>query len=82
MQYTFLLLRDQLELIKKSNPEAGELDPQADAMFIWSCLHGLVSLLENPLTDKLPVRESVLKNLVDHVLDRVGTGLQARGTTQ
>ncbi|WP_334120452.1 TetR/AcrR family transcriptional regulator [Limnobacter sp.] len=82
VQYSFLLLRDQLELIKKSNPEAGELDPQADAMFIWSCLHGLVSLLENPLTDKLPVRESVLKNLVDHVLDRIGTGLQPRGTTQ
>jgi len=77
-QHSFLMLRDQLDLIKKSNSNAQQIDPQADAMFIWSSLHGLVSLLENPLTDKLPVRESVLKNLVDHVLDRIGTGIQPR----
>jgi len=77
-QHSFLMLRDQLDLIKKSNSDAQQIDPQADAMFIWSSLHGLVSLLENPLTDKLPVRESVLKNLVDHVLGRIGTGIQPR----
>lgn len=77
-QHSFLMLRDQLDLIKKSNSDAQRIDPQADAMFIWSSLHGLVSLLENPLTDKLPVRESVLKNLVDHVLGRIGTGIQPR----
>jgi len=80
-QHSFLMLRDQLDLIKKSNSDALQIDPQADAMFIWSSLHGLVSLLENPLTDKLPVRESVLKNLVDHVLDRIGTGIQPRPET-
>jgi len=77
-QHSFLMLRDQLDLIKKSNSDAQQIDPQADAMFIWSSLHGLVSLLENPLTDKLPVRESVLKNLVDHLLGRIGTGIQPR----
>ena len=77
-QHSFLLLRDQLGLIAKLNQSAQHIDPQADAMFIWSSLHGLVSLLENPLTDNLLVRESVLKNLVDHVLDRIGTGIQPR----
>ncbi|HEX4878512.1 MAG TPA: TetR/AcrR family transcriptional regulator [Limnobacter sp.] len=74
-QAAFLILRKQLEAIKKSLPNNSRLDPQADAMFIWSCLHGLVSLLENPLTDTLPVRESVLKNLVEHVLNRLGDAL-------
>lgn len=74
-QYAFKLLRDQLALIKRSNLSGEQLDPQADAFYIWSCLHGLVSLLENPLTDQMPVRENVLKDMVEHVLMRIGTGI-------
>jgi AcrR family transcriptional regulator len=75
-QYAFKLLRDQLALIKRSNLSGEHLDPQADAFYIWSCLHGLVSLLENPLTDQMPVRENVLKDMVEHVLMRIGNGIR------
>jgi hypothetical protein len=48
-----------------------------DALFVWSCMHGLASISQSNVMGKLALRKSVLKNAVPHTMEMVGVALSA-----
>lgn len=68
-QHTFALLRDCLsQMSLKTTTEL-------DALFVWSVMHGLASLLQTQTMDTLALPQDVLDKAVQHVLLRIGMGL-------
>jgi AcrR family transcriptional regulator len=50
-----------------------------DALFIWSGLHGLASILGSSTTDTLQLPKSVLAKAPQHMLSRFGDALRGAG---
>jgi AcrR family transcriptional regulator len=48
-----------------------------DALFVWSCMHGLASISQSNVMEKLALRKNVLKNAVPHTMQLVGAALSA-----
>jgi AcrR family transcriptional regulator len=48
-----------------------------DALFVWSCMHGLASISQSNVMEKLSLRKSVLKNAVPHTMHLVGAALSS-----
>ena len=48
-----------------------------DAMYVWSSMHGLATILQSDVMSKLPVKRGVLKQAVPHAMMLVKAALSA-----
>jgi len=72
-EYAFSLLQSKLtEMSLRSVPEPPEDATRHDALFIWSCLHGLASLSESDATRNLSLTEDDKQVAVHNALCRIG----------
>jgi AcrR family transcriptional regulator len=53
-----------------------------DAMFVWSAMHGLVGVMNGNCIDELGLQQTMLSQVVQHVVDGVARGLSAARPTQ
>lgn len=65
----FGLLRDVIMAMELST------NPDLDALFVWSTVHGLASILHMDMFDTLAVAEHQLETTLQHVIMRIGTGI-------
>lgn len=76
-RHAFSLLSDAIGRLDP-RPDIGSKAPATtlDALYVWSTVHGLASLLQTDAARKLDLSEDVVRDLVPHVLGRIGTGLR------
>lgn len=67
--HAFGLLRDAIAEMRLAR------DPHLDAMFVWSTMHGLASILQMQMIESMELPDSVIENAVAHILSRIGAGL-------
>ncbi|MCW5625462.1 MAG: TetR/AcrR family transcriptional regulator, partial [Burkholderiales bacterium] len=48
---------------------------ELDALFIWSTMHGLATILQSNVMDRLDLRKKVLAQAAEHVMRRIGDAL-------
>jgi AcrR family transcriptional regulator len=70
-QGAFLRLRDAISVMALAS------DPDLNALFVWSTMHGLASILHMEMFDDLSVARHDLGETIAHVLTRIGSGLGA-----
>ena len=75
-QHAFGLLK--AALARTHGESADQTAIELDALFIWSALHGLASILQSNAIDSLGLSASVLEHSPLHVLQRIGSGLAPR----
>lgn len=68
-QHAFALLRDNIARTGQS------ASPEMDAMFVWSTMHGIVSILQTQAATHLDLSEASREQMIAHVLGRIDTGL-------
>ncbi len=73
-QYCFSILRDCLERLYEGHPQARAF-AELDAMFVWSSMHGLVTILETDAVKTLQFTPEKLESVVRHVMNRIGNAL-------
>ncbi len=73
-QHSFEVLRDCLERLYEGHPQAASL-AELDAMFVWSSMHGLVTILETDALKTLQFSPEKLEGIVRHVMNRIGNAL-------
>ena len=72
--HAFDVLRQVLRRLHGDAPAQQDL-VELDALFIWSSMHGLAGVMHGSCIDKLDIQPAVLRQAVEHVMRRVGTGL-------
>ncbi|MCA3693019.1 TetR/AcrR family transcriptional regulator [Aquidulcibacter sp.] len=72
-QHAFQLLRSALEALPRPGRTASMLE--ADAMFIWSTIHGLASILHTRAIDSLQLTDESVEALIDSTLNKIGMAL-------
>lgn len=75
-RHSFDVLR---EAIARLRGHAGTPLPahDLDAMYVWSSMHGLATILQSDVMSKLPVKRGVLKQAVPHAMMLVKAALSA-----
>lgn len=74
--HAFDVLRDALRRIHGSGREmAATVD--LDALFIWSCMHGLAGILQGSVTDHLGLTRRLLDRAPDYVLQMISRAMSA-----
>ncbi len=68
-QHAFSLLRDVITKMHLAT------NPDFNALFVWSTIHGLASILQMQMFDKLAVSHHELQDMVHAVVSRIDTGL-------
>lgn len=68
-QHAFALLRDALSQMALPG------DANLNALYVWSTMHGLASILQMQMFDTLAVADYDLEQMVQHVIAHIGTGL-------
>lgn len=80
-QHAFGLLRDCLSALhsgRQRPPQPNGLTaPTLDALFIWSTLHGLASLLHTRALETLALPDNVSDVAIEHALKRLGDAIEA-----
>ena len=78
--HAFDILRKALARIHRVVlPNAGV---DQDALFIWSTMHGLASLLGGNCMQHLQVAHGTVEQIPEHVVQMIGTAMQARTMTR
>jgi AcrR family transcriptional regulator len=74
---------DQLRavLARVLGGEPGDPQVTAEAMFVWSTIHGLASILQTESMGKLGIDAAVQRMVSDHVLGRIDAALSNRELT-
>lgn len=69
-RYAFSLLREAIAKMP--------LDTKADlnALYVWSTMHGLASIVQMQMFPSLSVSEYALGEMIEHVISHIGTGLE------
>jgi hypothetical protein len=74
----FQLLRDDLaRVFAAHDAPPGSVDLDMEALFVWSSLHGLVSLAQTQALRSLDLGPDVKDRLAAHMLLRIGSALGA-----
>ena len=76
-QHSFNVLRQALAPMY-AGKKASKDRIDADALFVWSSMHGLASILQSQAMDHLSLSPKVLANAVKHVMLMVDTALLAK----
>ncbi len=75
-QHAFSLLRERLESMDLRDPQHDIADPlKHDALFIWSALHGLASLMQSDATATIGLDEEEKEIAVERLMRRLGLAL-------
>lgn len=72
-QHAFQLLRSAIEALPRPGMTAAMID--AEAMFVWSTIHGLASILHTRAIDSLKLTEESVEALIESTLVKVGMAL-------
>lgn len=76
-QYAFDLLHARLETLPLRDPEHPIADPiKHDAMFIWSALHGLASLMQSDATKTVGMTDAEKSIAVQRLMRRLSLALE------
>lgn len=76
-QHSFNVLREALTpLYAATGASADEID--ADAMFVWSSMHGLATILQSQVMRHLNLNADVMHNAAANVMQMVDMALMAR----
>lgn len=71
----FAILRDVIARL------TGHLDPEEvrrDALFAWSAVHGLASILDTRIAERLGLQGADLAEVISHELRRIASGIMGR----
>lgn len=75
-QHAFSLLHERLQTMDLRDPNHEVSNPaKHDAMFIWSALHGLASLLHSDAAATIGLNEAERAIAVERVMRRMGLAL-------
>ncbi|MEO1733863.1 MAG: TetR/AcrR family transcriptional regulator [Pseudomonadota bacterium] len=75
-RHAFSILHDRLQTMPLRNADHPIDDPaKHDALFIWSALHGLASLLQSDATKTVGLDETEKEIAVDRLMRRLGLSL-------
>lgn len=74
-QHAFGLLHDCLARIPATRSEQPTDSVTLDALFVWSVMHGLASILQTAALDTLSLPDDLLNVAAPHILLRIGTAL-------
>lgn len=55
----------------RADPDQADLD----AMFVWSTMHGIASILQSNLMTHLPLSENAIRNAAEHVMQKIEAAL-------
>lgn len=75
--HTFNVLRKVLERLHGSGQAAQE-KIDLDAMFIWSNMHGLVTIVQSNVMQHLQLAPNVEQHVAQHVFGMIATAMQSR----
>ena len=71
-EHAFDCLREAIEKLPDRAPAA---DVELDALYVWSTVHGLASILQTQVTQQLGVRKATIAEATAHTLGRIGAAL-------
>lgn len=74
--HAFDVLRDALRRIHGTGREAAAT-VDLDALFIWSCVHGLAGILQGSVTDHLGLSRRMLDRAPEYVLQMISRAMSA-----
>jgi AcrR family transcriptional regulator len=75
-QDAFAILRDRLATMSLRRDRKQPADPADDALFIWSTLHGLASILHSDAIHKTDLTRRNRTEVIDHIFWRLGLSLR------
>jgi len=76
--HAYALLSDGLRRRSGARGEAAsDARTALDALFVWSTMHGLASLLDSDIAEALDLPADVMANAAPHALMRIGLALSA-----
>jgi AcrR family transcriptional regulator len=79
-QHAFSLLRDCLtQMFADPGNAAAKSAVELDALFVWSTMHGLASILQTSAIRTLALPSAVLAATASHTLQRIGVALSTQG---
>jgi AcrR family transcriptional regulator len=68
-EHAYASLRDT---IAKLPGRAADANLELDALYVWSAVHGLASILQSPATQRLGLRKATIAEATAHTLSRIG----------
>ena len=71
-EHAFATLRETISRLPGRGPDA---DVDLDALFAWSVVHGLASILQTPATEKVGLRKAAIAEATAHTLGLIGKAL-------
>lgn len=74
-RHAFAILQDGLAALHEAPAHTDAVN--LDAMFVWSAMHGLASILQSDAMDSLGLPPAVLARTAQHVLGRISQALAA-----
>ncbi len=78
-RHTFALLRTDIARLPGRPAESySDRSLDLDALFVWSVMHGLASILQSHVLKTLDLAPEVLEAAISHALARIGTALGVR----
>jgi AcrR family transcriptional regulator len=75
-QHSFNVLRSALEPLYEGQAVSRDAI-DADALFVWSSMHGLATILQSQVMQHLALSDAVINGAVAHVMQMVDTALLA-----
>lgn len=75
--HAFDILRSILKRVHGSGPDSRATIDQ-DAVFIWSCMHGVASITQANVMEHLKLQKKVRASAAHHVMDMISVALDAR----
>lgn len=79
-QFAFSILKDRLGTMQLRDPHHPISDPaKHDALFIWSALHGLASLMQSDVTGTVGLDEAEQAVAVERMMRRLSMALEDAG---
>jgi len=80
-RHAFALLQDGLAEMFRSRGQTVTVEVVTlDALFIWSTMHGLSTILESQALQTLGLPEEVVQAAAHHALSRIGTAIMTNAT--
>ena len=77
-RHAFALLRDGIRRLRGADVD-GAADAELDALFVWSAVHGVASILESAAIGTLGLSPAAHAAVVPHALRQVGAALGVEG---
>lgn len=72
----FMLLRDRLADMTLRDVDGSGPAPNLDALFVWSTLHGVASLMQSDVTETLGLSDDEFARILPRIMARIGAALE------